>query len=311
MPQPTGSVPTESAAAGNSLDLTALLAVALLVVGFTFSDDVVEFLCDITGNSQSANAPWLIFLFDMLLVLATAALKWRINGGTTDRRTFVRRLLSGWWAAGAGLAVVAHPILIATADWRAALGDTASTWISLLASMVFVAAMTLLLLSALGEGTTSRGWIVPLVIGTIVVQIATALWYPVIDVKKGCGGDVSPSYFSDMASIIAVLLLTLGLEMNFLRRSAGARDVGQRVAPILTVILLCIGLTLSLTMLVKADLGPLCGLAATWHEYIAFAVGTQALAVGLSTLVWLMLVDAMSSDNSSRVGEELDGRDRV
>jgi hypothetical protein len=272
--------------------------VALLVVGFTFSDDVVEFLCDITGNSRAANAPWLIFLFDMLLVLATAALKWRISGGTTDPRTFLRRLLTGWWAAGAGLAVIAHPILIATADWRAGLGDAASVWISLLASMVFVAAMTLLLLSALGEGTSSRGWIVPLVIGTAVVQIATALWYPVIDIERGCGGDVSPTYFSEMANILAVVLLTLGVEMNFVRRSASARDVGQRVAPVLTVILLCIGLALSFSMLVKADLGKLCGLAATWHQYIAFAVSAQALAVGLSTLVWLMLVDAVDADRA-------------
>ena len=105
------------------MDLTALVTVALLVVGFTFSDDVVEFLCDLTGNSQSANNPWLVFGMDMLLVAGTAALKWRINGGA-DRRTFVRRLFTGWWAAGAALAVIAHPILISTADFRAGLGDT-------------------------------------------------------------------------------------------------------------------------------------------------------------------------------------------
>jgi hypothetical protein len=65
---------------------------------------------------------------------------------------------------------------------------------------------------------------------------------------------------------------------------------------VLTVVLLCIGLALSFSMLVKADLGTQCGLAATWHEYIAFAVSTQALAVGLSTLVWLMLIDAVGTD---------------
>jgi hypothetical protein len=297
----------EAVARGNSLDLTALVVVALLVVGFTFSDDVVEFLCDITGNGHAANAPWLIFAFDMLLVLGTAALKWRINGGTTDRRTFLRRLFTGWWAAGAALAVIAHPVLIVTADWRAGLGDAASAWINLLASMVFVVAMTLLLLSALGEGTASRGWIVPLVIGTAVVQIATALWYPVIDLERACGGDVSPSYYSEMANILAVVLLTLGVEMNFVRRSAAARDVGQRVAPVLTVILLCIGLGLSFTMLVKADVGTHCGLAATWHEYIAFAVSTQALAVGLSTLVWLMLVEAVDTgEPGSRMRDRVD-----
>lgn len=297
----------KTATAAHSLDLTALMAVALLVVGFTFSDDVVEFLCDITGNGHAANAPWLIFGFDMLLVLGTAALKWRINGGATDPRTFLRKLFTGWWALGAALAVIAHPVLIVTADWRASLGDAASAWINLLASMVFVVAMTLLLLSALGEGTTSRGWIVPLVIGTAVVQIATALWYPVIDIERGCGGDVSPSYYSEMANILAVVLLTLGVEMNFVRRSVASRDVGQRVAPVLTVILLCIGLGLSFTMLVKADLGPMCGLAATWHEYIAFAVSTQALAVGLATLVWLMLVEAVDRDEpGSRLSDRVD-----
>ena len=60
---------TQAGTTRNSLDLTALLAVALLVVGFTFSDDVVEFLCDLTGNAHAANAPWLIFAFDMMLVL--------------------------------------------------------------------------------------------------------------------------------------------------------------------------------------------------------------------------------------------------
>jgi hypothetical protein len=110
-----------------------------------------------------------------------------------------------------------------------------------------------------------------------------------------------------MANILAVVLLTLGVEMNFVRRTAAARDVGQRVAPVLTVILLCIGLGLSFTMLVKADLGPHCGLAATWHEYIAFAVSTQALAVGLSTLVWLMLVDAVDTgEPGSRIRDRVD-----
>jgi len=76
---------------------------------------------------------------------------------------------------------------------------------------------------------------------------------------------------------------------------------------VLTVILLCTGLALSFTMLVKADLGPMCGLAATWHEYIAFAVSTQALAVGLSTLVWLMLVEVVDRDEpGSRLSDRVD-----
>ena len=197
---------------------------------------------------------------------------------------------------GAVLVIGGHLTLIATAQQRAALGDTASVWISLLASAVFVVAMTLLLFSVLGEGTASRGWIVPLAVGTFVVEIASSLWYPVIDVQKGCAGEISASYFSEIVNIIAVVLLALGIESNFVRRSAAARDPGHRVAPVLTVILLCVGLALSFTMLAKANLGPFCGIGAVWHEYISFVVTVQALAIGLATLVWLMVVGAVQEN---------------
>ena len=276
-----------------------LAAAFMLVVGFTFSDDVVEFLLDVTGHSGSPARGWLVFALDVVLVLATAALKWRIDDGRTATAALLRRMVTGWWAVSAVLVIGAHLILIATAQNRAALGDTASAWINLLASAVFVAAMALLLFAALGEGTASRGWIVPLAVGTFVAQIASALWYPVIDVQKGCAGEISANYFSEIVNIIAVVLLALGIESNFVRRSAAARDPGHRVAPVLTVILLCVGLALSFTMLAKANLGPFCGIGAVWHEYISFVVTAQALAIGLSTLVWLMIVGAVqeNSDN--------------
>ena len=51
----------------------------MLVVGFTFSDDIVHFILDMTGNGNSAAKPWLVFALDGLLVAATAMLKWRIS----------------------------------------------------------------------------------------------------------------------------------------------------------------------------------------------------------------------------------------
>ena len=115
-----------------------------------------------------------------------------------------------------------------------------------------------------------------------------------IEVEAGCAGEVSATYFSDMANILAVMLLALGVELNFGRRTGSARDLGRRVAPVLTMALLCVGLALSFAMLIKADLGRLCGLGAVWHECISFVVTTQALAIGLSTLVWLMVGEAMN-----------------
>jgi hypothetical protein len=78
------------------------------------------------------------------------------------------------------------------------------------------------------------------------------------------------------------------------------------VTPIFTVFLLCVAELLAFSILVRSEQGS-CGLAAVWHEYIAFAVSTQALAVGLSTLVWLMLVEVVDRDEpGSRFSDRVD-----
>ncbi|MGI9123905.1 MAG: hypothetical protein ACR2JM_04020 [Mycobacterium sp.] len=129
-----------------------------------------------------------------------------------------------------------------------------------------------------------------------MVQIASALWYPVINVNSGCAGEVSAQFFSDVANMIAIVLLTIAVELNYIRRTAAELDPGRRMAPVFIVLLLCTALALALTMDVKADQGLRCGTAAVWHEYISFVVCVQALAIGLATMVWLLLVDAVGSD---------------
>ena len=278
-----------------SSDLPAVAAVFALVITFTYSEDVVLLACQVFGLPDSTPRPWLVFALDCVVVAGTALLKWRISP-VNSVKVFLRRLVTGWWGLGAALGVGAHLVLIATENNRSGLGNTASIWINLLVSLVFVASITLLLLSALSEGTTSRGWVVPLVIGTFAVMVASALWYPAIDFDIACGNDVSSTYFSEVTNIMVVLLLTLGVEMNFVRRNAGARDPGERVAPVFIVMLLCVALALAITMLAKADLGPFCNLGAVWHEYISFMITIQAMATALATLVWLMLTDAVDGD---------------
>lgn len=271
-------------------DLPALTAVFALVIGFTFSDDLVEFGLDLAGRPSADLASWLTFALDVLLVSATAVLKWRITGGG-NLTVFLRRLFTGWWALGAALVVAGHVVLRLIAGHRDDLGDVAAVWVSLLASLVFVTAMTLLLISALGDGPGSRTWVVPLVVGTFVVQTASALWYPVIDADKGCAGNISWSYFSEMTNISSIVLLALGIELAYVRRTARIPDPGRRVAPVFTMLMLCLGVVLSFTMLVKAGIGTRCGLAAVWHEYIAFVVTAQALTIGLATVLWLLVTD--------------------
>jgi len=50
------------------------------------------------------------------------------------------------------------------------------------------------------------------------VMVAPALWYPAIDFDIGCGSDISSSYVCEVTNIMVVLLLTLGIEMIFIRR---------------------------------------------------------------------------------------------
>ena len=271
-------------------DGSALAAVFLLVIGFTHSDDIVEFLCDITGHPNFGGLQWLIFALDCLLVLGAAGLKWRIDG-PTNPGVFLRRLVTGWWGVAAALVVSAHLLLIAFARQRAALGDTGAIWVSIFASLVFVAAMTALLKSVAGQARGSKRWLVPLAVGAFVAQFAALIWYPAINHPGGCAGEVSPAYFGNMGQIIPVVLLALGVELNYIRRSTKVRDIGYRVTPVFTVFLLCVAELLAFSILVRSEQGS-CGVAAVWHEYIAFVITAQALTIGLATVFWLLVSDA-------------------
>lgn len=270
-----------------------------MAIGFTYSDDFVEFADDLAGGRFESAESWLVFALDALLVLVTAALRWQLLR-PVDPKLFAKGLLSGRWGAGAALVVLAHLVLISTAGWRTNLGIGASVAVSLTASVVFVCAMTLLLLSALSDadGQTTRGWVAPIVLGTLGAQLASALWYPAIEREENCAGEISAWYFSNMGYMFALLLLTLCVELNYLRRNPTVRDAGQRVAPLFTVIMLGISLPLSFTVLVKADM-PRCGVAAVWHEYFTFVFTAQALIIGLATVVWLLIRGATDADADS------------
>lgn len=281
-------------------DRPALAAVFTLAIGFTYSDDVVEFTDDLAGGRFEAAESWLVFALDGMLVMVAAALRWQMLR-PVDPKLFAKSSLGGRWGAGAALVVLAHLVLISTAGWRSSLGLGASVAVSLAASVVFVIAMALLLLSALSdaEGRTTRGWAAPIVLGTLGAQMASALWYPAIEREENCAGEISAWYFSNMGYMFAFLMLTLCVELNYLRRTPTALDAGQRVAPLFTLIMLSVSLPLSLTVLVKADM-PRCGVAAVWHEYFTFVFTAQALIIGLATVVWLLIRSATEADAESQ-----------
>lgn len=274
-------------------DWAPVAAVFTLVIGFTYSDDVVEFIANIAG-AQFSDWRWAVVALDLLLVAGTAILKWRMTAPSPAFGEFLRRLLTGWWAVGAALVIVTHAVLLGTTspEHRWAVADSPA--LTLLATLVFVIAMALLLVSALGTGSASRAWIVPVVIGTLVVQVASVLWNPVINLNADCAGEISTHYFNAMVQVLPLFLVTLGLEVNYLRSRNAIRDPGQRAVPVLTVILLCVGEFLAFSILVKSDADN-CGVGAVWHEYIAFVATTHAAAISLAALTWLLLAGSDQS----------------
>ena len=272
---------------GRRSDWPAITAVFILVIGFTYSDDIIEFVSSAGGEHVSVSR-WAIVGLDLLLVAGSAVLKWHMTPTPRHFGTFLRSLLQGVWPIGAAMVLVLHLILLTTPpparDW--AVGGSAS--LTLLTTAAFVAAMGLLLVSALGEGSAPRGWILPVVIGTFVAQFASALWYPVIDMDKACADDVSTEYFNGMVQVLPVFLVTLGLEVNYLRTHSAIRAPGQRAVAVMTVVLLCVAEVLAFSMLIKGEKIS-CGPVADWHEYIAFVVTAHAAAISLATLAWLLL----------------------
>ncbi|MGI9162621.1 MAG: hypothetical protein ACR2JI_06830 [Mycobacterium sp.] len=277
----------------------ALAAVFAMVIGFTYSDDVVEFFLDITG-AQLAGWRWIVVAIDVALLAGSAFLKWRIAvqaQPALSRGRFWHRLVRSWWTVGAVLILSLHLVVIGLAGT----GSEVPLGMNLLVSLLFVTAMGLVLASTLdtemapGIGWSRHGWVLPLVVGTLVVQVASALWFPVIDINAGCANEVSDVFFSQIVQVLPVLLITLGIEMGFLRRRASVLRPADRAAPVLTVLLLCAAEGLAFSMTVKTD-GGHCGVAAVWHEYIAFVVSVQALAIGLATLAWLLVADSTSNE---------------
>ncbi|MEI6254935.1 MAG: hypothetical protein WCP30_19250 [Mycobacteriaceae bacterium] len=271
---------------GGRSDWPAITAVFVLVIGFTYSDDIVEFFAS-TGP-EHISTRWAIVALDLLLVAGSAVLKWHMTPPPRRFGEFLQGLLRGLWPIGAAVVLIAHLLLVTTAPPGRGWAVAGSPWLTLLTTTAFVAAMGLLLVSALGDGSAPRGWIVPVVIGTFVVQLASAMWYPIIDVDRACTGDVSTEYFNGMVQVLPVFLVTLGLEVNYLRRSNAIRAPGQRAVAVMTVILLCVAEALAFSMLIRGHRIS-CGWAADWHEYIAFVATVHAAAISLATLAWLLL----------------------
>jgi hypothetical protein len=110
-----------------------------------------------------------------------------------------------------------------------------------------------------------------------------------------CDPGVDPSYFEQVAQIIPLLLITLGIEFGFFRATLRAHPTGRdRHHRHVDV---------DRTGLRSIDDAPWgddeCGqILEAWHEYLAFVVSLQAIFTGLASLVWLLVVNVPDEEGT-------------
>ena len=175
---------------------------------------------------------------DGLLVMATAALRWLLHR-PADPKAFTKRLLTGRWGRGrtgcADAPVLGLYSRMASELEPRRFGDDQFVGECVVRRRDDAVAAV----RAERRGRPhNAGWVTPIVLGTLGAQLASALWYPAIERHENCAGEISAWYFSNMSYMFALILLTLCVELNFLRRNPMDRDAGQRVAPLFTVIMI-------------------------------------------------------------------------
>jgi hypothetical protein len=287
--------------------------VFLMFFAFSYSEQVVSGVFPVVGGGQTA---WrvAVVVVDAAVLGLVGLMKRVITQADGDAPR-----LWGWWWTGVvillGVDVFRlfplHSIqvdVVAATVYAVAMGWTMA------ASMN---ADPLALFSTARRVALPTDWVrvravVPLVLGTWLCYLAASAFVDYFDVdtmraidpataqevadlpipqqmavlSQLCKGAISPVFFNQIVGVMPVLLLTLGIEFNYFRRTL--TDAGQRAATAATVTVMAAGLVGALSTLPWDGQG--CDdVLSSWHEYLAFLFAVQGIFTGLATLVWLLV----------------------
>jgi hypothetical protein len=287
--------------------------VFLMLFAFSYSEQLVSGVFPAIGGGQTA---WRIAVVVVdAAVLGVVGLMKRV---VTQPAGDAPRLWGWWWTGVVVLIAVdvlrLFPFESIRLDLLTATVYAAAMGLTMAASLN---ADPLALFSTARRVALPTDWvrvraIVPLVVGTWLSYLAASAFVDYFDVdtvraidpataeevadlpvpeqmavlSQLCEGAISPVFFNQIVGVMPVLLLTLGIEFNYFRRTL--TDAGQRAATAATVAVMAAGLVGALSTLPWDGQG--CDdVLSSWHEYLAFLFAVQGIFTGLATLVWLLI----------------------
>jgi hypothetical protein len=310
-------------------DRSVLAVVFLLLFALSYSEDFVAAVLEATGHDHVTG--WLVGLvgFDVGVLIVVGLLKHVIARADGEPPRFWT-----WWWTSFGAVVALDVLLVLLPEDHSLWIDLSlSAFFAVLMGILMMASLNadpLTLFSGARRSAKPADWarvraVVPLMVGTFACYVAATAFDDFFDLdtvrsldpemqaevaalpvaeRLGamatmCEGAVSPAFFQTVVQVIPLLLLTIGVEFNYFRRTLD--EPAQRAAAAATAAVMAIGLSLAVSTLPWADTG--CGgVLGYWHEYLTFVVAVQGVATGLATLMWLLVVNAPDR----RIGVEAD-----
>jgi hypothetical protein len=303
--------------------------VFLLLFVFSYSEEIVGLLYDLLGfgahDGWRTSPGWRMGVVAIeAVVLVVVALQ---------RRTICRidgtpsRMWRLWWSGC--VAVIVLDVALSELPFRP------TTWVLVATAVVFALLMGTLLATALNADPRTlfsvdrrralpADWrrvraIVPLVLGTFGAFLAAIGYHRALNLDSvralpaeiaaqlpglsvveqletleiACENAIASEYFQQVVGVIPLLLLTLGVEFGYFRKSL--RDPAQRATTAATVAVMSVALVLALSTLPFEGQG--CNdMLSDWHEFLTFVVTVQGIAIGLVTLVWLLVSGTADDD---------------
>jgi hypothetical protein len=288
--------------------------VFLMLFAFSYSEQLVSGLFPVVGGGGLTAWRVTVVVVDVAVLGLVGLMK-----GVVTRADGDAPRLWGWWWTGVAILIAVDvlrlfPVEAIGLDLLTATVYAAAMGLTMAASLN---ADPLALFSTARRVALPTDWarvraVVPLVFGTWLCYLAASAFVDYFDLRavraldpatadkvaempipeqmavlsQLCQGAISPVFFELIVEVLPVLLLTLGIEFNYFRRTL--TDAGQRAATAATVTVMAAGLVGALSTLPWDGQG--CGdVLSSWHEYVAFLFAVQGVFTGLATLVWLLV----------------------